>query len=121
MNLLIIESPRISKTISITMYVLYYLRYLALPYLIESLYSIEMYKNIGIERVNTFFSNAPFIYTLSLLPGGFIKFANTFWTYKGIRYHILAVKGRNKFIPYFKVLCFFLSVMFAVDSWNLLL
>ena len=42
------------------MYVLYYLRYLALPYLIESLYSIEMYKNIGIERVNTFFPIHPF-------------------------------------------------------------
>ena len=60
MNLVIIESPWISKTISITIDVLYYLRYLALPYLIESLYSIEMYKNIGIERVNTFFPMHPF-------------------------------------------------------------
>ena len=55
------------------------------------------------------------------LPKAFIKFASTFRIFKRVRYHILAVKNRNKFIPHCRVFCFFRSVMFESDSWNLLL
>ena len=41
------------------------------------------------------------------LPKAFIKFTNALQTFKGVRYYILAVKNRNKFIPHLEYFAFF--------------